>query len=298
MKKLKKDAIYLGAPFFLTGSPSKDFKFLEEKLEAKLTGWRSRCLSRAGRCILINLVAQAVPNYTLSSFKVLGKICNKLDAISRRFWWKLKESDRKYIACTAWDKLCCPKSQGGLGFKKANEVNSALLAKLAWMVISGKQTICMEVLRTKYKVSNSWLSVEPRKASSPTWRAIEAAKKLVVKGACFMSGDGMSIDVWTDPWVPSIDNFKPHPRVEEYNQIAIKASDLIDQPTRTWIRSLVNEIFTSDDANAILTIPIPFTPKQDRLIWLPNSKGRFSINLFTRSPSIIQRVILNPMLPG
>lgn len=89
----------------------------------------------------------------------------------------------------------------------------------------------MEVLRTKYKVSNSWLSAEPRKAGSPTWRAIEATKKLVVKGACFMLGDGMSINVWTDPWVPWIDNFKPYPRVEEYKQIAIKASNLIDQPT-------------------------------------------------------------------
>lgn len=32
-----------------------------------------------------------------------------------------------------------------------------------------------------------------------------------------MLGDGMSIDVWKDPWVPWIENFKPHPRVEEYN---------------------------------------------------------------------------------
>ena len=38
MKKLKKDAIYLGAPLFLSRSPLKDFKYLEEKLESKLTG--------------------------------------------------------------------------------------------------------------------------------------------------------------------------------------------------------------------------------------------------------------------
>lgn len=34
MKKLKKDAVYLRAPLFLSRSPSKDFKFLEEKMEA------------------------------------------------------------------------------------------------------------------------------------------------------------------------------------------------------------------------------------------------------------------------
>ena len=91
MKKLKKDAIYLGAPLFLSKSPSKDFKYLEEKLESKLTGWRSHCLSWAGRCTLINFVTQAIPNYTFSTFNVPAKNCTKLDALSRRFWWKPKE---------------------------------------------------------------------------------------------------------------------------------------------------------------------------------------------------------------
>lgn len=44
MKSLNKNAIYLGAPLFHSKTPSKDFKFLEEKLETKLMGWRSRCL--------------------------------------------------------------------------------------------------------------------------------------------------------------------------------------------------------------------------------------------------------------
>ena len=95
-------------------------------------------------------------------------------------------------------------------------MNSALLAKLAWMVAMGKQSIYMEVLRTKYKVSNGWMIAEPLKAGSPSWRAIEEARKLIVKGACFLLGDGRSIDVWTDSWVPGIGNFRPQLRVEEY----------------------------------------------------------------------------------
>ena len=64
VKSLKKDAIYLGAPMFLSKAPSKDFAFLIDKLEAKLMGWRSKCLSYAGRKTLINTVAQSIPNYT------------------------------------------------------------------------------------------------------------------------------------------------------------------------------------------------------------------------------------------
>ena len=38
MKSLKKDSVYFGSPLFRTRSPSKDFKFLQERLETKLLG--------------------------------------------------------------------------------------------------------------------------------------------------------------------------------------------------------------------------------------------------------------------
>ena len=83
MKGLKIDAIYPGSPLFRSRAPSKDFKFLQEKLESKLMGWRSRCLSWAGRSTLIKFVAQALPNYTMSAFSVPNTICDKLDTLTR-----------------------------------------------------------------------------------------------------------------------------------------------------------------------------------------------------------------------
>ena len=64
-------------------------------------------------------------------------------------------------------------------------MNSALLAKLAWMICSGERSICMDLLRAKYKVSNDWFRAEPPKIALPTWREIERDKKLVEKGACY-----------------------------------------------------------------------------------------------------------------
>ena len=66
MKNLKKDVIYLGSPLFLSKAQSKDFKYLIDKVESKLMGWRSKSLSWVGRSTLINLVAQAIPNYAMS----------------------------------------------------------------------------------------------------------------------------------------------------------------------------------------------------------------------------------------
>ena len=154
MKSLKKDAVYLGAPMFLSRAPSKDFVFLEDKLEMKLSGWRSNCLSLAGRRNLINSLAQSMLIYTMSSFSIPNKVCNNLDALTRRFWWKPKQKEGRFLAWKAWDSLCCPRKNGGLGFKKAKNINSALLAKLSWMIASKRDSLCMRILRAKYKVKD------------------------------------------------------------------------------------------------------------------------------------------------
>ena len=144
-------------------------------------GWRSRSLSWVGRCILINSVVQAIPNYTMSSFKILAKNCDKLDSLTRRFWWKPKENEGGFIAWKAWEKLCRPKCVGALGFKRTKDVNAALLAKLAWIVLSKREIICMDLLKAKYKFSHEWLHKDPPKVAPPSWKAIESAKSLVSK---------------------------------------------------------------------------------------------------------------------
>ena len=143
--------------------------------------------------------------------------------------------------------------------QKIQKVNVAILAKIVWMVASGKQSLFMEVLWSKYNVKEDWLRAEPRKSASPTWRAIE-------KGACFLLGDGKSINVWDDPWVPWIKGFRPKPRIDDFLQLLIKAHHLLDHTSKAWDGDIMIEIFSSKAAQAILTIPIPNTPRQDRLI--------------------------------
>ncbi|KAL0007666.1 hypothetical protein SO802_009168 [Lithocarpus litseifolius] len=206
-----------------------------------------------------------------------SKICVNLDSTSRRFWWKPKASEGRFIAWKAWDKLCLPKCQGGLGFKKAKEFNSALLSKLAWMVASERKIICMDILRAKYKVNHDWLHSDPYKSASPTWRAIENTKKLIVKGACYLIGDGSSINVWSDPWVPTLQGFKPTPKDEHHNQIPLTVSQLFNASSYCWNSRLILEMFDTASARAILSLPLPRIPKQDKLIWIPDAKGQFSI---------------------
>ena len=89
------------------------------------------------------------------SFKIPSGVCNKFDALSHRFWWKPKSLNGTFLALTTWDNICKPTCKDGLGFRKAKDFNDALLAKLAWMIASKRDSLCMSILRAKYKVCHS-----------------------------------------------------------------------------------------------------------------------------------------------
>ena len=89
------------------------------------------------------------------SFKIPSGVCDKFDALSHRFWGKPKSLNGTFLALTTWDNIYKPTCKDGLGFRKAKDFNDALLAKLAWMIASKRDSLCMSILRAKYKVCHS-----------------------------------------------------------------------------------------------------------------------------------------------
>lgn len=51
------------------------FKYLKDILWGKVKGWIEKMISAAGREILIKSVAQAVPVYSMSCFKLPRGLC-------------------------------------------------------------------------------------------------------------------------------------------------------------------------------------------------------------------------------
>uniref|UniRef100_A0A2N9GNN9 Reverse transcriptase domain-containing protein n=1 Tax=Fagus sylvatica TaxID=28930 RepID=A0A2N9GNN9_FAGSY len=240
-------------------------------------------------------LAQALPTYTMSIFEVPKKICENLDAVTRRFWWNPKTPSGRFLAWKSWDALCLPKKDGGLGFRKNKNFNKALLAKLAWMVVSNRNSICMKLVRSKYKVRGDWLFKDPVKNSSPLWRAIEKTKKLITKGACFFVGDGTSINVWKDPWIPWLQDFKARPKNDNDQQFPIMVSSLIDSNSHCWKQELLEQLFDSTTKEAINKITIPLRPRNDKIVWLLEKNGLFSVksayNLCQNLPNTNQNAV-------
>ena len=283
MKKIQPNAKYLGSPLFNSSSRIKDFKFLQDKLESRLLGWRSKALSWVGRATLIKSVALALPSYTFSSSNVPVAVYEKMDAAVRRFWWNPSTNSGRFLAWKAWSDVCTPRANGGMGFRRAKHTNDAFLSKLAWMIASGRDSPCMNALRSKYKVQHDWFNCATPKNASPTWRAIDRLKGVIHKGAYYLIGDGKSVDCWTDPWVPWIPGFLPQPKDTLVPPNPMLVSSLINQDRPSWNMSLLKEFFDEDSITAICRIHLPLQPTSDKLCWIDDPKGVFSVKSVYKS---------------
>ncbi|KAL5566025.1 hypothetical protein UlMin_029189 [Ulmus minor] len=270
--RISTSSAYLGLPLFRSGR-SKDFNFLVDNLDSKLAGWKSRVLSKAKRLVLIKSIALALPVYTMQSMKLPNSICSKLDAIIRNFWWSASKSNNP-LCLKAWAEICQPKQWGGLGFRRMKDLNLSLLAKWGWKFVQGQSSLCCSILNARYLLHTKFLQASQSRGDSPFWKAVMATKEIIKSGSCYLVGNGESIDIWEDPWVPSFPGFRPPPKGEpRVGWMSVK--DLILQ-SGLWDRSKLQELFDPHIVNLISTMHLPVRDKRDTMIWTPVSNGTFS----------------------
>ncbi|KAM6563161.1 hypothetical protein CsatB_023159 [Cannabis sativa] len=123
---------YLGLPLFRSRQKDADFNFILDNLTSKLQGWKAKSLSKAGRATLIKSVGLSLPMYAMQTTNLSNRMVNRIDGLVRDFWWGFEKGNHG-LHLKAWDKLCLPKSLGGLGFRKTREMNLAFLAK-CWVL--------------------------------------------------------------------------------------------------------------------------------------------------------------------
>ena len=113
---------YLGCLVFQKRPNSTTFCELIDKAMIKLVGWKAKCLSKAGRTVLIQSHLESVPAHTMQCFQLPSVVTNNIDRISREFFWKNSTTD-KGLPLVAWNKICRPKQIGGIGLRKAAAIN-------------------------------------------------------------------------------------------------------------------------------------------------------------------------------
>jgi hypothetical protein len=143
------EAKYLGLPTPSGRMKGDRFQNLKERLGKRLNDYTEKNMSAAANEVLIKSVAQALPTYIMSVFKLPLGFCDDLTNIIRTFWWGMENGKRK-MAWVAWKDLVLKKSCGGLGFKDLRLFNQALLARQAWRLVEFPDSLCARLMKARY----------------------------------------------------------------------------------------------------------------------------------------------------
>ncbi|XP_065626617.1 uncharacterized protein LOC136066363 [Quercus suber] len=157
------------------------FNAIKEKLGKVLVGWKEKLLSKAGKEVLIKAMAQAIPIYTISCFKLPDSLCDEMMGMIMNFWWGQEKEERK-IAWLSRQKMCEPKCDGGLGFKNLKWFNKALLAKQGWHLQMRGDSLVYRIFKAKYFPTGDFVHASIGHNPSYTWKSLISAQSLVIEG--------------------------------------------------------------------------------------------------------------------
>ena len=83
----------------------EDFAYIVERLQNKLSNWKSSLLNKAGKLTLAKAVLSAIPVYPMHLFWLPASICESIDAVVRRFIWQNSLSHTRGIHLVKWDTI-------------------------------------------------------------------------------------------------------------------------------------------------------------------------------------------------
>lgn len=106
----------------------ESFGLVIERMNSRLEGWKTKCLSFAGRYILAQSVLSAIPLYPMQTFIFPKGLCLKIEEIIITFLWGGTTEDPK-VSLINWETVTAKKDLGSLGIKRMHEMNIAFLAK-------------------------------------------------------------------------------------------------------------------------------------------------------------------------
>lgn len=282
---------YLGLPTYIGRSKNRAFMFLRDKVAKRLSSWADKFISIAGREVLIKAVAQAIPTYAMSVFKLPRDFCSSLYSLILRYWWGQDMESRK-IHWVSKDRLAECKKNGGLGFRDFSAFNDALLAKQVWRLKKDNTSLVARLLKARYFPNSDILEANLGCRPSFIWRSLQGAISLVKGGYRWLIGNGESVRVFEDRWLPRPYTFKPIVNLMPSCDY-LRVADLIDKERGSWKESLVREVLSPIDAELVLDIPLCDLWPSDRIIWHFSNSGDFTV----KSAYFLARWMANGDLP-
>ena len=195
----------------------------------------------------------------------------ELNKTNRTFFWNKGNNHSPLIG---WDKICKNKENGGLNIRKAETMNKALQMKLIWKIITEPDNIWVNIVKGKYlKHVDLFKYSDTKKSKSWQWSQLIKLIYDFKKGTFWCVGNGLSIYVWKDNWIPNLDpNHVSLPGIDKDDNL--KLGDLI--LNQKWNITELRKYFSNQGIEEIIKIKLPTNNIPDKLVWHNNRNGQFT----------------------
>ncbi|KAM1823097.1 hypothetical protein ACFX14_025043 [Malus domestica] len=271
-KEGKAPFVYLGVPIFC-GKPKRSYlQALADKAKAKLTGWKGKLLSMAGRVQLTQSVFQSMLLHSFSVYKWPSSLLRPFSRCARNFIWSGDVTSKKSVT-VSWRQICAPKNESGLGLRDLGSLNTTALLKLGWLIITTDSPWSI-YLRERFKLHGRLYSCSYKRSS--IWPGIKSILHILFQNCRWVIGNGSTTSLWVDKW---LDN----PIVD-----VVGATEIAPSLSRTKVSNIIRmgkwvipSIFSStfpDLTKEILEMPLPIDEDKDVLIWEVSTSGVFSFS--------------------
>ncbi|KAL0302173.1 UNVERIFIED_CONTAM: hypothetical protein Scaly_3040000, partial [Sesamum calycinum] len=225
---------YLGLPLISARLSVTDCQSLLQKIDSRIKGWEGIQLSFAGRVQLIKSVLTSFEVYWATAFILPKGIINEMIKRFRTFLWKGTSSSG--YPKVAWETVCRPIEEGGLGIKDILALKRALMSKHLWAVIKQDRTsIWVDwIIQVRLRDCSIWTVKDNKGAWG--WRKMLSLRHTLMSHIHYRVGRGDSISLWHDPWHPLGPLITRFPRGPQMTGIGIldKLSIVIKEGQWNW----------------------------------------------------------------
>lgn len=120
---------YLGFPLLQRAPKHSNFSPILMALNAKMTNWKTKIPTMAGRVILAKVVLSSIPTHVMQCHNLHTKTTNSINKTIRDFIWGSTDKGRR-IHLLHWNITTLPRKLGGLQIWYAKYQNTTSLALL------------------------------------------------------------------------------------------------------------------------------------------------------------------------
>lgn len=146
------------------------FANMATKVLNKARSWQGNMLSAGGRAIIIKHILQSQTLHIMAALAPPKTIMDQMEMYFANFFWGTKEGKNKYH-WSSCDNMCFPYEEGGLGFKKLQDISKSFCDKRWWRYRSDK-SLLTKFLDAKYCPRSNPISKVKNSKDSSSWRSL------------------------------------------------------------------------------------------------------------------------------